>query len=81
MSQRRVVRSVDGKSFIIHDIVEFESNVLPYFFKHNKMTSFVRQLNVSLLCWLKFDVCIFFAIFLDVLVCQAGRSCVVYMGS
>jgi len=34
-----------GKSFVILDPKKFSKTVLPKFFKHNKLTSFVRQLN------------------------------------
>mmetsp|Transcript_25395 Transcript_25395/g.59475 ORF Transcript_25395/g.59475 Transcript_25395/m.59475 type:complete len:344 (-) Transcript_25395:219-1250(-) len=34
-----------GKSFLILDPEKFSQTVLPKFFKHNKFTSFVRQLN------------------------------------
>jgi hypothetical protein len=35
----------NGRSFIIVDVEEFSSKVLPKFFKHSKLSSFVRQLN------------------------------------
>lgn len=38
--------SSDGKSFRIKDVKLFEKEVLPLYFKHNKCTSFVRQLNM-----------------------------------
>jgi len=34
-----------GKSFLIVDPKKFSQTVLPKYFKHNKLTSFVRQLN------------------------------------
>jgi len=34
-----------GKSFVILDPKKFSKTVLPKYFKHNKLTSFVRQLN------------------------------------
>ncbi|XP_032679241.1 heat shock factor protein 1-like isoform X2 [Odontomachus brunneus] len=38
--------SVNGKSFIIKDQTRFEKELLPYYYKHNHMASFVRQLNM-----------------------------------
>jgi len=35
----------DGKSFVIKDTGKFGTVVIPQFFKHNKISSFVRQLN------------------------------------
>ena len=36
----------DGKAFEIRNIKKFENEILPKFYKHNKMTSFQRQLNL-----------------------------------
>jgi heat shock transcription factor 2 len=38
-------RSDDGKSFVVKDPNTFEKEIIPQFFKHSKMASFVRQLN------------------------------------
>ena len=36
----------EGNSFIVHDQARFSMEVLPKFYKHNNMASFVRQLNM-----------------------------------
>ncbi|KAL7410795.1 HSF-type DNA-binding-domain-containing protein [Mrakia frigida] len=38
--------STDGKSFVLIHPEEFSKEVLPRFFRHQKVTSFVRQLNL-----------------------------------
>ena len=38
--------SPTGKEFIIKDIDKFEQIVLPRYFRHSKINSFVRQLNM-----------------------------------
>jgi hypothetical protein len=38
--------SDDGNFLVIKDIQKFSQKVLPVYFKHNKMNSFVRQLNM-----------------------------------
>ena len=37
--------STDGASFLVRDTDRFAKTVIPQFFKHNKWSSFVRQLN------------------------------------
>ncbi|KAL9179199.1 hypothetical protein ACHAXT_008489 [Thalassiosira profunda] len=37
--------SDDGLTFVVKDVSLFENTVIPQFFKHNKFSSFVRQLN------------------------------------
>ena len=36
----------EGKSFVIRDQTEFAKSLLPYYYKHSNMASFVRQLNM-----------------------------------
>ncbi|KAG8187229.1 hypothetical protein JTE90_020658 [Oedothorax gibbosus] len=38
--------SLAGTSFIIYDEIRFSKELLPLYFKHNNMASFVRQLNM-----------------------------------
>ncbi|KAF8786831.1 heat shock factor protein-like [Argiope bruennichi] len=38
--------SLGGTSFIIYDEIRFSKELLPMYFKHNNMASFVRQLNM-----------------------------------
>lgn len=38
--------SVDGESFVIKNPAEFCYNLLPIYYKHNNMSSFIRQLNM-----------------------------------
>lgn len=38
--------SADGKSIVIDNITTFAANVLPHYFRHNKFTSFLRQMNM-----------------------------------
>jgi hypothetical protein len=35
-----------GDSFIIHDVISFNETVMPTYFSHNNLASFVRQLNL-----------------------------------
>ena len=44
--QKIVYWSANGLEFIIKDVVKFEEIVLPRYFRHKKMNSFVRQLNM-----------------------------------
>lgn len=44
--QKIIYWASNGMEFIIKDIVKFEEIVLPHYFRHNKMNSFVRQLNM-----------------------------------
>jgi hypothetical protein len=37
--------STDGDSFIVRDVDKFAAEVIPTVYKHNKFSSFVRQLN------------------------------------
>ncbi|NWZ96539.1 HSF1 protein, partial [Nesospiza acunhae] len=41
-----VFRPQSGSSFHVFDQGQFSKEVLPKFFKHNNMASFVRQLNM-----------------------------------
>ena len=41
-----IVWSEDGGSFIIKNQGEFTKTLLPYYYKHSNMASFVRQLNM-----------------------------------
>jgi hypothetical protein len=38
----------DGRSFKVHDTDQFASKILPRYFRHRKMKSFIRQLSVSI---------------------------------
>jgi len=38
--------SDDGNYIVIKDLQKFTSKILPVYFKHNKMNSFIRQLNM-----------------------------------
>lgn len=44
--QKIIYWASNGLEFIIKDVVKFEEIVLPHYFRHNKMNSFVRQLNM-----------------------------------
>jgi len=37
--------SDDGETFVVKNPTKFEKEIIPQFFKHNKFSSFVRQLN------------------------------------
>ena len=38
--------SEEGSSFLIKNQSQFSSSMLPYYYKHSNMASFVRQLNM-----------------------------------
>ena len=38
--------SEEGSSFLIQNQSQFSSSLLPYYYKHSNMASFVRQLNM-----------------------------------
>ncbi|GMP93090.1 hypothetical protein CsSME_00043061 [Camellia sinensis var. sinensis] len=38
--------SLTGDSFVISDVTEFETELLPKYFKHKNFSSFIRQLNI-----------------------------------
>ena len=38
--------SDNGNSFTIKDVVDLEKTILPKYFKHDKLASFIRQLNM-----------------------------------
>ena len=46
LSDHLICWSDEGKSFIIRDQTEFAKSLLPYYYKHSNMASFVRQLNM-----------------------------------
>ena len=45
-SDHLICWSDEGKSFLIRDQTEFAKSLLPYYYKHSNMASFVRQLNM-----------------------------------
>jgi hypothetical protein len=38
--------AASGREFVIKDVNKFQQIVLPRFFRHSKMNSFIRQLNM-----------------------------------
>jgi len=40
----------NGKSFFIRNQAQFARELLPHYYKHNNMASFVRQLNMCKFC-------------------------------
>lgn len=50
--------SEDGETFLVKEPKKFENEIIPQFFKHNKFSSFVRQLNFYSFRKLKTNDCI-----------------------
>ncbi|KAI8890777.1 winged helix DNA-binding domain-containing protein, partial [Backusella circina FSU 941] len=46
-----------GEKVIIRNRDDFSNKVLPYYYKHNKWSSFVRQLNVYGFCTKQYTPC------------------------
>ncbi|XP_077504147.1 uncharacterized protein LOC144114356 isoform X3 [Amblyomma americanum] len=44
--QHQLAQQLNGQSFIIHNQTQFAKELLPLYFKHNNMASFIRQLNM-----------------------------------
>jgi hypothetical protein len=45
--------SENGDTFVIRDVERFSSEIIPTVYKHNKFSSFVRQLNFCKYTFLK----------------------------
>lgn len=50
----------EGQTILIKNMEQFAKTVLPKFFKHSNITSFVRQLNMVFILIL---ICIFFSFY------------------
>lgn len=57
--------SDNGESFFVFDIYEFSQVVLPQYFKHNKWSSFVRQLNSNIYAYIYINIIICIYLFIN----------------
>ena len=46
MSAHLICWSDEGSSFLIKNQSQFSSSLLPFYYKHSNMASFIRQLNM-----------------------------------